>query len=194
MGLIVVYHIWSTQALMKSRIVVLSLLTVLMVSALAPSFGGRASAAVHVAPVASATQTHGAFLDKTKFIAHIGVAYYAFHHFIYLRFKNGGFQSGAKGRIGNFVKAALAGAFAYHEVRVALGIANNGNSAILGKLVSPLNSLSAGFGSLLTKLQGKSATASDFNNLNSQATSFQQMAGSKGAGFNDIPVSVPGAA
>lgn len=179
---------------MKSKIVVLGLLAVLLTGVLAPSFGSRASAAVHVAPVASVTQTHGAVFDKTRFVLHVGAAYYAFHHFIYLRFKSGGFQSGAKGRIGNFVKAGIAGLFALHEIKVALDIANKSNSSILHTLVSPLNKLGAGFSGLTGKLQNHTATSSDFNSVNSSANSFQSMAGSNGVGINDVTVPVPGAA
>ena len=56
---------------------------------------------------------------KTKFVLHSGLAFGAFHRYIYKPFKEGKFRSGAPGRRRTFVKAGLAGAFAYHELRVA---------------------------------------------------------------------------
>jgi hypothetical protein len=35
-----------------------------------------------------------AFLDKTRFLAHVGVAYYAFHHWVLTPYRNQQFASG----------------------------------------------------------------------------------------------------
>ena len=56
---------------------------------------------------------------KTKFVLHTGLAFGAFHRYLYKPFKAGTFQSGAHGRISALVKAGLAALFVKREVRLA---------------------------------------------------------------------------
>src|SRR5690349_14945605 len=128
---------------MKSRLITLALIATLLAGVVAPSFAGRASAAAPAAPAASGMQSHAAFLDKTRFLAHVGAAYYAFHHWVYTPYKNGAFKSGTPGRVTAIAKAALALAFSYHELKVAYDIANKSSSKTLHALVKPLNVLIA---------------------------------------------------
>jgi len=36
-----------------------------------------------------------AFLDKTRFVAHLGVAYFCFHHWVLVPYEHGAFNAGA---------------------------------------------------------------------------------------------------
>jgi hypothetical protein len=56
---------------------------------------------------------------KTKFLVHMGLAFGAFHRYIYKPFRAGAFSAGASGRIKAFAKAGAAGLFAAHELKVA---------------------------------------------------------------------------
>jgi hypothetical protein len=88
---------------------------------------------------------------KTKFVLHAGLAFGAFHHFIYKPYKAGNLTSG--GLLNHklaLVKAGLAGAFAYHEVKLALVDAKS--SPLLSRLLSPLTALSNRFQALGTQL------------------------------------------
>src|SRR5581483_11172464 len=58
------------------------------------------------------------FLPKTKFLFHAGLAFGAFHRYIYKPFKAGTFTG--SGKVAAIAKAALAAAFIYHEVKEAL--------------------------------------------------------------------------
>lgn len=55
----------------------------------------------------------------TKFVLHMGLAFGAFHRYIYKPLKAGAFKSGAPGRVKALVKAGAAALFAVHELKVA---------------------------------------------------------------------------
>jgi hypothetical protein len=56
---------------------------------------------------------------KTKFVLHVGLAFGAFHRYIYKPFRAGAFSSGAHGRIKALLKGGAAAVFAVHELRTA---------------------------------------------------------------------------
>ena len=56
---------------------------------------------------------------KTKFLIHLGLAYGAFHRYIYKPYEAGGFRSGAKGRVKALLKAGTAALYAAHELKTA---------------------------------------------------------------------------
>jgi hypothetical protein len=56
---------------------------------------------------------------KTKFVLHMGLAFGAFHRYVYTPYKNGAFRSGADGRVKTILKAATASVFAAHELKTA---------------------------------------------------------------------------
>ena len=56
---------------------------------------------------------------KTKFVLHMGLAFGAFHRYVYKPYKAGAFRSGAQGRVKAFLKAASGAVFAVHELKTA---------------------------------------------------------------------------
>ena len=92
------------------------------------------------------------FFAKTKFVFHAGLAFGVFHRYIYKPFKAGAFKSGSPGRLKAGIKAALAAAFIYHELKLACKDANN--SSLLRPLLAPLNLVVTGFSTLEAKLKG----------------------------------------
>ncbi len=56
---------------------------------------------------------------KTKFVLHTGLAFGAFHRYLYKPYKAGTFKKGADGRTLAFVKGGLAALFVKREVRLA---------------------------------------------------------------------------
>lgn len=180
---------------MKSKLIVLALVATLLTGVVAPSFAGPASAAapsVPVVPAASGLHSHAAFLDKTRFLAHVGAAYYAFHHWVYTPFKNGAFSSGAPGRIKAIAKAALALAFTYHELKVAYGIAKGSSSKTLQALIAPLNALMGKASAEADKLKTGAFSDSAIQDLGATTTSFSSQAQKNGFHISDIKVPVPG--
>ena len=172
---------------------ILSLVAALLTSVAAPSFGGRAHAAPP-APVASAPHTHPAILDKTRFLAHAGIAFFIIHH-EYGRYKQGYFSAGAPGRVRHLVVAAVALAIGVHEAKVAYGIAKGSNSKTLQALASPFASLSATMDGLRGKFAKGQGSASDIQGLNSSAAAINGTASSNGLGaIKDVPAPLPAAA
>jgi hypothetical protein len=179
---------------MRYKFVMLGLLAALLLAVVSPSVAGRTSAAVPAAPAATSSQTHAAILDKTRFLLHAGAGFYAFHHFVWARYKNGGFSASDPHRKSNIVKAALALLFAYHEFKVAYGIANKSSSKTLQLLVAPLNKLGSSVNTVYTKLKGGQYSDADIQSLNDNINSFGKASASDGYTIKDRAVPVPGAA
>ena len=177
---------------MKRKLITLTLLALLLTGGLAPALSGRASAAAPQAHVAGVAHAPAALFDRTRFLAHAGVAFYAFHHWVYLPYKNQGFAKSTPGHIKNMVKAALALAFAYHEITVAVGIANKSNSKTLKLLVMPLNALGSKFSAVGAKLKGGTYNPIDILNLNKATDAVGGMASGAGMAIKDIPTAIPG--
>lgn len=165
---------------MKRRILALTLLVALVTGVAAPQLAGQASAATTVH--STAVHSHAAAFDKTKFVFHLGAAYFAFHHFVYNPYKAGTLN---RHHIFNLIKGAAALAFAYHEVHTAYTLAQGSNSKTLHVLIAPMNALANSFAALKAKVRGGSYSSSDITGLNSQANSFQSMAGKNGFAFHD---------
>src|SRR5690242_21080147 len=125
---------------MKRRIIVLALMGSLLIGVLSPAAAGRVSAAPERSQVAAVhTQAHAAAFDKTRFVAHLAVSAFLIHY-IYKKYK--------EGKLGRFhiftdLKAAAAALIAYHELKVAYGIAKGSNSKTLQALVAPINALTS---------------------------------------------------
>lgn len=125
---------------------------------------------------------------KTRFALHAGLALGAFHRYMYKPLKNGGFSSGADKRVRTFGKAALAGAFTVHELKVAKGFAQASPT-----LCNAAQSVSDRFSSLTSKLKSGTATEGDLNVAQTGFTGLQNSAKQNGFGFDEQNVTVPGA-
>lgn len=122
-------------------------------------------------------QTHFA---KTKFLFHAGLAFGAFHRYIYKPFKAGALTKG--GLLSHkkaALKAGLAGLFAYHEIKLALTDAKS--SPLLTRLLTPLTAVGNKLQSLGSGLKrGKvdqaaiESSNSDVSNITARASSFGQ--------------------
>jgi len=175
---------------MRKNFIVLTLLVALLASVALPGFSGTAGAAAPAAaPAAAHVQSHAAIFDRTRFLVDMGIAVFAFHHFVYKRYQAGDFKKGAKGRGRYIIEAGLALAFAYYEVHKAYNIAKGSNSKTLHALIAPINKLGSEFNKLGAKFHGGSYSDSDVNSLNS-ATNGVQSQSSK-AGYKIIERSFP---
>ena len=177
---------------MRHRILSFGILTAVLLSVMP-----MVATPTHAAPVAvvsaqstqtQVTVTHAAVFDKSRFLLHMGFAYYAFHHFVYARYRQGAFARGASHRVLNFAKAALALAFAYHEVKVSINIANSSHSGFLHALVRPLNALGDKMSSVKNDLQGGNFNDMSMKGLAGTADSFSHQAG----GIAERSTMIPG--
>jgi hypothetical protein len=178
---------------MKSKLIVLGLVAMLLTAIVAPSSAGRAGAAAPVAPAAGGVQSHTAIFDKTRFLLHMGLAYYAFHHFVYKRYKEGGFAKGAPHRLSNILKAAIAIWFTYHELKKAYQIANSSHSKLLHALVSPLNALIGRANDLHARLSKGQYSDADLASFTNAVNAFGSQSAQNGYSIKDIATAVPGA-
>jgi hypothetical protein len=126
---------------------------------------------------------------KTRFALHAGLALGAFHRYIYKPLRSGGFNAGAEKRTRTFLKAAVAGAFALHELKVAKGFAVANPT-----LCKAVEGVTSKFTSLTDKLKGGTATPSDLDASKSSMDGLQQDASKSGYDFKEQNVTVPGAA
>ncbi|CAO5191306.1 Lipoprotein [Frankia sp. AiPs1] len=152
--------------------------------------GSSVTAAASDSEYSGACPTNGnskAFA-KTRFALHSGLALGAFHRYIYKPLKNGGFKSGADKRKRSMAKAAIAGVFVVHEIKVANGFALANPS-----LCRATQSIRTTFSTLTSRLRGGTATEADVNSAEQAFTGLEQTAKSNGFGFSERNVTVPGA-
>ena len=142
--------------------------------------------------LAAPTNTALALFDKTRFVLHLGAAYFAFHHWDLKPFQDGKFAAGAPGRTANLVKGGLALAFAAHEIVVARKVAANSKSPLLQKLDGQLNSLSTEMSTLGGRLKGGKFNPAELQALNTDTQNFSSAAASAGQTIKDVPVAIPG--
>jgi hypothetical protein len=141
-----------------------------------------------VALVFGAVTPSYAFLDKTRFVLHLGIAYFCFHHWVLKPYQDGKFANGAPGRVGTIVKAGAALLFAYHEVKVADKIAKNSKSPLLQKLDGGLTALQTQFSTVGTKLKSGSFDPKDIAGLTALTAGFSSMAAANGSPIKDVAI------
>ena len=146
------------------------------------SSGSGASGSAPAQTTATAPTTHFA---KTKFVLHAGLAFGAFHRYIYTPYKQGQFRGGLLHPKLATVKAALAAAFAYHEVRLALNDARS--SRILSKLLAPLLALQSKLSNLTTGLKHGKADPAAIQSAQSDTGSISSASAAAGQPVQDQP-------
>jgi hypothetical protein len=125
------------------------IVTCLFVFALA----GWGASTVAAAPLQSAQRTAATcFFPKTKFLFHAGLAFGAFHRYIYKPYKAGTFTG--SGKVAAIAKAALASVFVYHEIHEAQKQVSCSHT--LQVLESPLTKLMSVLKAAETKLKAGS--------------------------------------
>ena len=158
----------------------------LLLGTLAPAATGRASAAT--------PQSRVTILEKVRFAADLGTGFFAFHHFVYARYQNGGFSSGASERVRNIAKAAVALLFSYHQLRAAQKVANNSKSPTLHALATPLNALDNRVNQVYSDLHNGQYHPGEITSLNNSYNSYNTRSTAAGYAVKDVPAALPGAA
>ncbi len=124
----------------------------------------------------TSTTTHVG-LAKTKFVLHSGLAFGAFHHFIYKPVRAGDLQHPLSHKL-TLIRAGLAAAFVYHELKLALHDAQS--SPTLSKLVSPLTALGDKLHGLGSQLKSGHANPADITQANDQIGSISKQSSDAG--------------
>jgi hypothetical protein len=144
--------------------------------------GSASSSANGGASVQTTTPVKKVHFAKTKFLLHAGLAFGAFHRYLYKPFKAGAFNHPLQHKLA-LLKAAAATLFVVHEVKKA-GEAAQG-SALLRKLFSPLNALAGTLTGLAASLKGGQADASMLGSANGTIDSIKSGAASAGASVTE---------
>jgi hypothetical protein len=134
------------------------------------------------APGATSSTTGQIKLAKTKFVLHAGLAFGAFHRWIYKPAKAGELAHPFKHPL-TAAKAALAGAFVYHELKLALTDAQSDKT--LSKLVAPITALQNKIQGLAGSVKSGGASAADASGLESAISSIKQQASSAGQSITE---------
>jgi hypothetical protein len=161
---------------------VLAALLLVLTLAFATACGSKSSSSSSASEGATVGQTTTApnhiRFAKTKFVFHAGLAFGAFHRYLYKPFKEGVFSHPLQHKLA-LVKAAAAAAFVVHEVRIAREDAQS--SPLLRKLLSPLTALAATVGGMTAGLKSGHADPAALGSANGAIESIKQSASSAGA-------------
>jgi hypothetical protein len=150
--------------------------------AVAPTLAGAQSVSARPAAI---TATHAASVSAVpKFIFHAGLAFGAFHHFIYLPFKAGKFTSGGfLSKLKNYVEAGAAALFVYHETKLALQDAQQ--SKLLKVVVAPLTAVVSLFTTIVSKVKGHNLDPATISSAQSAVTSIESQAKQSGSSVSE---------
>jgi len=130
-----------------------------------------------------ATATKNIRAPKAKFVIHAGLAFGAFHRYLYKPFKAGTFKPHAQGRVRALVKGGLSGAFAYHELKLALTDAQG--DPTLAKLVAPVTALQERIRSTGDAVKSGNANPQDLEGTNSAVEQLRSQSAQSGAPIKD---------
>jgi hypothetical protein len=172
-----------------------SLVAVLGVLALATVGCGssKSSATSSAAAPASATTTSASTtattkLAKTKFVLHAGLAFGAFHRWVYKPAKAGELSHPLEHKL-TALKAGLASLFVYHEMKLALADAQA--DPTLSKLVAPITALQNKFHSLADSVKSGGASPADVTGIDSSISSLKSQASSAGQSITEQTPATP---
>ena len=145
--------------------------------ALAACGSSKSSSSASASAAVSSAATSSVKLAKTKFALHAGLAFGAFHRWIYKPVKAGNLTHPLDHKVA-LVKAGLAAAFVYHELGLALRAAQG--DPTLSKVVAPITALQDKLRGMPKSLPSGTTNAADVtgsNDLISQISSHASAAG-----------------
>ena len=173
-------------------VAVIGSIAALGVAGCGSSSSSSSSTSASTPPAATTTAktstTSTTSLPTAKFVLHFGLAGGAFHRYIYNPFKAGAFSKPLSHKAA-LVKAALAGLFIYHELKLAVQDAKA--SKILAPLVAPLTAIADKVSALKSQLAGGKFNPSDINGVQALGGQIVGGAAAKGIQVPDIPVNSP---
>ncbi len=154
----------------------------LSAAVLAGCGGGASSSTAGPGATSSTSTTH---LAKTKFVLHAGLAFGAFHRYIYKPYREGKFSGGLLHHKLATIKAALAAGFAYHEVKLALQDARS--SKLLSKALAPLLALQTKLSALAAGLKHGQVDGGAIASANANAGQTSRAGAGAGQPISDQP-------
>ncbi|MBV8996906.1 MAG: hypothetical protein JO287_25100 [Pseudonocardiales bacterium] len=151
------------------RVLVIGMLVVGLVTTAGCGRKSAGSAGASAVPGAACQHVGSVNFDKTKFVAHAGLGFGAFHHFIYAPYKAGSLHG-----VVPLGKAGLAVLFAVHEMKLAKADAES--SPTLCHLASPFDKASAAIGGSTSQIKSGKVSSRDMESMNNDANAVQRSA------------------
>jgi hypothetical protein len=175
---------------MRYRISLIAAVSVLLlaVAGCGSSSSSSSSSAPATATGSASSATSTVKLAKTKFVLHAGLAFGAFHRWIYKPAKAGTLSHPFEHPL-TAAKAALAAAFVYHELKLALADAQA--DPTLSKLVAPITDLQNRIRGLSGSVKSSGANAADATNLDGLVSSIKSQAAGAGQSITEQTPSSP---
>jgi hypothetical protein len=156
-----------------------SAVLIAVVGCIAASAAGCGSSSASSSSTAGTATTHFA---KTKFVLHAGLALGAFHRYIYKPYRAGNLRHPLSHKAA-VVKAALASAFAYHELKLAANDVKS--SKLLSKLFAPITIVANKIRGLGGPIRSGQDPGSEISGANSSLASIKSTAASNGQPISD---------
>jgi hypothetical protein len=170
----------------RCRLTLIAVLTALSLAVAGAGCGSSNSSSAGAPSAASTTSTTK--LAKTKFVLHAGLAFGAFHRWIYKPAKAGELTHPLEHKL-TTIKAAIAAAFVYHELSLALADAQA--DPTLSKLVAPVTALQNKLHTLVGNVKSGGATPADAGQIDGVISSIKGLAGSAGQSITEQTPSSP---
>jgi hypothetical protein len=127
---------------------------------------------------------------KTKFLLHAGLAFGAFHRYIYKPLRNGALRSGAPGRLKVLLKGGAAALFAVHELKLAHDDALS--SDLLRPLANKVDGLGSKLAGLATSLKSGSLNPAAILGSSDAVNALGSASSGLGVGIKDISKGLTG--
>ena len=173
---------------MRRRLTLFAILSVLSVAVVGCGSSSSPSSSAGGSAAGTTSTTSTVKLAKTKFVLHAGLAFGAFHRWVYKPAKAGELSHPLEHKL-TTVKAAIAAAFVYHELKLALADAQA--DPTLSKLVAPITDLQNKLHSLAGSVKSGGASAGDVTGLDSIISSIKDQASSAGQTITEQTPSSP---
>src|SRR5436853_2474128 len=135
------------------------LVAILAIAGVAFAGCGSKSSSSSGAGASGGTTTGKTHFAKTKFVLHAGLAFGAFHRWVYKPYMAGSLKKGAPGRTKALIKAGAASLFAAHELKQARRAALSDDR--LRPLATKVDALARRLGPLAAALKGGSFNPAD---------------------------------
>ena len=162
---------------MKSRLTLIAILSVLALAVAGCGSSSSSSSTSAGTAAGGGTSTSTTHFAKTKFVLHAALAFGAFHHWIYKPAKAGELSHPFRHPL-VATKAALAAAFTYHELKLALADAQADPK--LSKLVAPITALDNKLHGLEGSVKSGGANSSDASSIDGAVSSIKSQAAAAG--------------
>jgi hypothetical protein len=167
-------------------VAVLLVIVALAAAGCGSSSSSSAAGASSSGSTSNSTTPNVGRLPTVKFVLHAGLAFGAFHRWIYKPFKAGAFSGGLFKHKLTVLKAGLAGLFVYHELKLAVKDAQA--SPKLAKLVAPVTALADKIKSIGSSVKSGKPDASSLSSANGDITSVSGLASAAGI---PVPDQIP---